>query len=142
MSLALRINVDSSIEEIRIDDIIHTIQTQTAYPYEEYRLLERHEIYGNNWLYIYGMLDLSHPFNRYEFQQFNMTGDVFALIVNTDGEFMDLTEVDFIAFYELQDNLDDFIMEDEMESTSDSYDYEDSFIVDDRLDSDGDTEMN
>ncbi len=142
MTLALRINVDSTIEQIEVENITTTLQTQTAYPQEEYRLLERYEIYDNVWLYIYGMLDLSHPFNRYEFQQFSMTGDVFALLVNVDGEFMDLTEVDFVEFYEHEIDLDDTLIEDEMESTSDSYDYSTDWIEDDRLDSDGDVVMN
>ncbi len=144
MATALRINVDSSIEEIQVDNIVDTIQTQTAYPQEEYRLLERYEIYDDVWLYIYGMLDLSHPFNRYEFQQFNMTGDVFALLVNTEGDFINLSEVVFSDFYNEEIDLDDTIIEDELPYTSedDTYDYSDSFIVDDRYDSDGDVEMN
>ena len=131
MTLALRINVDSTIEEIRVDNIIDTLQTQTAYPFEEYRLLEKYEIYNDCWLYIYGMLNMSHPFNDFEFQYFNMTGDVFVLLVNTNGDFLDLNESQFIGFYQVEIDLDDTLIEDEL-SSSDDDSYDSSFVEDDR----------
>jgi hypothetical protein len=131
MALALRINVDSTIEEIRIDDVIHTLQTQTAYPHEEYKLLERYEVFDDCWLYLYGMLNTSHPFNEYEFQYFNMTGDVFVLMVSETGEFLDLSEEQFIGYYDFIIDLDDTIIEDELSETDDES-YDSSFVEEDR----------
>ena len=137
MAIAIRINLNSNMEEIEVNDIIETIQTQTHYPHREYRLLERYE-YDNLWLYVYGMLNLAYPFNQYNFQLFNMTGDVFALLVNETGDFVDLTIRDFVSFYEEVDDLDDYLIEDEMEEYSeiDEYTYDDGFLV-----RDSDTEM-
>ena len=139
-SLALRINVDSTIQEIEVDNIINTLQTRTAYPFEEYKLLERYEIFNNCWLYIYGMLNMSHPINNFEFQYFTMTGDVFAVLVNTDGNFLDLSESQFRVFYQEEIDLDSDIVEDELTSEDDEFDSLDGFIVND-IDSDGDISM-
>ncbi len=130
MTTAVRINRDSTIEEIQVDSIIDTLQNQTAYPYQEYRLLERYEMYDGVFLYIYGMLNISHPFNDFEFQYFNMTGDAFAVLVNESGEFLDLSESQFIGFYQLEIDLDDTIIEDELTESDNSYDS--SFVEDDR----------
>lgn len=130
MSLALRINVDSTIEEIEVNNIVHTLQTETFYPFDEYKLIERYEI-NNCYMYLYGMLNLSYPINQYEFQQFNMTGDVFVVLVDREGDFLDLNEIDFLGFYELQIDLDDTLIEDELNNTDDEK-YDSSFVEEDR----------
>lgn len=138
---ALRINVDGSIEEIEVNNIIDTLQTQTAYPYEEYKLLERYDLDNNSYLYLYGMTNIEYPFNDFEFQYFNITGDAFVLLVNEEGDFLDLTEDEFMMLYQEDIVLDTDLLNDELESgLENEYDFDTDWIEDDTL-LDSDIEM-
>lgn len=126
--LGIRINVDGSMNEIVVDNIIETLINETEYDYQSYRLCERIELFNNDYLYIYGSRNLDYPFNNYEFEYSNLTGDAFVVCVNEEGEFVNISIPEFITIYERSDDVfssDSYLsLSDEDDTLSD-----DSFII-------------
>lgn len=119
----VKIDIDGKVERIKIKDIMKRIKKN------DYKLYERIDLEDGLFLYIYGCLDLTLPFNKFEFNKYNYTGIVYSVMFDIDLDmFIDMEPNDFISLYKDDVDLEDYLLEDEIESI-DSYDYEDGFII-------------
>ena len=96
----------------------------------DYVMVEEKVIDDGRHLCLYADVDSQDDYNRFEFEYRNYRGDVFAILYDYDeNKMMDLTQDFFLENYTL---LYD-IVEDSEYSGTNEYDYDDSFIVDDRF---------
>ena len=94
-----------------------------------YVMVEEKDVDGRH-LCLYADVDSEDGYNMFEFEYRNYRGDVFVIYYDYDGDRMlELTPDIFLNHYRL---LFDIVEESEEYSGTDDYDYDDSFIVDDR----------
>lgn len=72
-------------------------------------------------------------FNQYEFHTNNVFGDALIIAMDINQEPMDINEDVIDGFFSTED-LDDFIIGDEIELGGNVYDFTDGFLVDDEDD--------
>ena len=100
--------------------------------FKDYDLLEIHELGKNEEYRIYGKT-LGYNFNKFEFQSCNPIGDVVVVKTNMFGKVKDLDIQEFLDYYQEEDDLDDYLIEDEMFSQDEEYEYNDFCIEDEDL---------
>lgn len=126
----LMFRYSGEIVEITTDKI--QIKNGNLHILENYDIVDEDDEHYS--LFIYGNTkvgDSNIPFNKYQFQKCNPIGVVYSFMLNSKGDFEDLTIETFKDIYEEEESLDRMIIEDEIGDISeDSYE-EDDFVVKD-----------
>ncbi len=117
MPTGLIIHSATSITEIEYTSI-HDFNKYTDFKHHKVK-----EVYTfpNGDMYLLYMADIGSgfSFNTYEFQQYNPRGDVIVIKRNQYGLSRNLKRLEFFEFYEEVDDLDDYLLEDELEDYKD-----------------------
>ena len=129
MTLAIRINVDSSLDPININDLDDTIRRNSGHNRDEYNIMEIVELEYDRRIII--LACNTGGFNLFEFLYGNYRGIVFVVLQDTlTQDFLNISIQNFLDIYYEEDDLGDY--SDRNSYDSDSYDYDDDFIDDDR----------
>lgn len=97
--------------------------------FDTYKIFEIHE--KNNFEYrLYGKM-IGNNFNKFEFQSCNPYGDIVVIKVSLLGQLMDLDLQEFLNYYQEEEDLDNTILNDELQTRDDEYEIND-FCVEDK----------
>ena len=129
MTNCLLINVNGEISNINKESI-------ELVKKDNVNILESIEVIDNNsnekyFIIIIGTTSLKYPFNKYNFQYTNPTGDVYVTLTDNNFSIMDISIEDFKDIYEEEEDLDNNILQDELIDDDDDDDSLDGFIVKD-----------
>ena len=132
MTTALLITFDGEICECKYDDNTTVDGLIRNKGVGKIKVLEIYES-GNRQYMIYGY-KRGTVFNRFDFHHTYPMNDVIVVCCDINGDVIDFDKDEFLNDYCNVDVLDDYLLEDELES-SDEYDFSDSFIDNDDGDS-------
>jgi hypothetical protein len=141
MTQGLIIGVDGRIRQVQYRDLNHLFSQSTNPDF--LNCLEEHEISENKVYLIYGNFNQSQDFNRFEFHSCNPMGEVVVITADTNSPVhYDTHFQEFMDYYCGDEELDTYLLEDELlhsgeiTTSDDSYDYNDGFLVRDYFDCD------
>ena len=130
----LKISIDGLFH---ILDLIEEEDLHDQYDFQGSRCLEIHELKCGDEICIYGK-DFGSDFNKYDLQSTVARGSIFITKTDMYGNLKDINETEFLNYYEDSEELDDYIIEDELEISENEYDYSDGFLIrDDDIESFG-----
>ena len=125
----LRVNVDGSIDTLDYDmeDFLQCRLKNLVINEGggEFLLLEHIDKDDRRWIcYGYELCEFVNNvgFNRFEFPYSNPIGDVIIVLME-DGTLVDAIYEEFISLYASEDNLEEYLIQDELTTPEDSYEY-------------------
>jgi hypothetical protein len=124
----IKIDINAQRSSVDYTDETDLISENSEYDVDNYSCIEVVEV-NCGILKIYGSFCSDYPYNHYDIQSVNTRGDVFILYCNDDGCYENITVKEFREMYESFEELDDYLIEDELSSSDNSSEeLSDSFI--------------